>query len=77
MTYFLQDILRQPEELERTLSYLSGPGRRELQTAADAIRKARPVYLTGMGSSGMQPSEPAQFLPALENPCICRTPENC
>src|ERR1700678_3277401 len=51
MTHFLQDILRQPQELERALLYLSGPGRRELQTAADAIRKARHVYLTGMGSS--------------------------
>jgi glucosamine--fructose-6-phosphate aminotransferase (isomerizing) len=51
MTHFLQDILRQPQELERALGYLSGPGRRELQTAADAIRKARHVYLTGIGSS--------------------------
>ena len=51
MTHFLQDILRQPQELERALGYLSGPGRRELQRAADAIRKARHVYLTGMGSS--------------------------
>jgi glucosamine--fructose-6-phosphate aminotransferase (isomerizing) len=51
MTHFLQDILRQPQELERALVYLSGPGRRQLQTAADAIRQARHVYLTGMGSS--------------------------
>jgi|ERR1700722_1854018 glucosamine--fructose-6-phosphate aminotransferase (isomerizing) len=51
MTHFLQDILRQPVELERTLNYLSGAGRRELQAAADTIRKARHVYLTGMGSS--------------------------
>ncbi len=51
MTHFLQDILRQPQELERALGYLSGPGRTELQTAAAAIRKARHVYLTGMGSS--------------------------
>ncbi len=51
MTHFLQDILRQPQELERALTYLSGAGRRELRTAADAIRKARHVYLTGMGSS--------------------------
>lgn len=51
MTHFLQDILRQPRELDRALDYLTGAGRRELQTAADAIRKARHVYLTGMGSS--------------------------
>jgi len=43
--------LRQREELERALIHLSGPGRRELQAAADAIRKARHVYLTGIGSS--------------------------
>jgi glutamine---fructose-6-phosphate transaminase (isomerizing) len=51
MTNFLRDILRQPQELERTLGHLRGPGGRDLQTAADAIRKARHVYLTGMGSS--------------------------
>ena len=51
MTHFLQDILRQPQELERALGHLSGVGRHGLQTAADAIRKARHVYLTGIGSS--------------------------
>jgi glucosamine--fructose-6-phosphate aminotransferase (isomerizing) len=51
MTHFLQDILRQPQELERTLDHLRGPGQRDLQTATDAIRKAGHVYLTGMGSS--------------------------
>jgi len=51
MTRFLQDILRQPQELKRALIHLSGPGRRKLQTAADGIRKARHVYLTGIGAS--------------------------
>ena len=51
MTHFLQDILRQPQELERVLGYLCGAGRQSLQTAAEAIRKARHVYLTGIGSS--------------------------
>jgi glucosamine--fructose-6-phosphate aminotransferase (isomerizing) len=51
MTHFLQDILRQPQELERSIGYLSGPGRHSLQTAAEAIRRARHVYLTGIGSS--------------------------
>jgi glucosamine--fructose-6-phosphate aminotransferase (isomerizing) len=51
MTHFLQDILRQPRELERTLGYLSGAGNHDLQAAADAIRRARHVYLTGIGSS--------------------------
>jgi glucosamine--fructose-6-phosphate aminotransferase (isomerizing) len=51
MTHFLQDIVRQPQELRRALDYLSGSAQRELRTAAEAIRKARHVYLTGMGSS--------------------------
>lgn len=51
MTHFLQDILRQPQELDRAVGYLSSAGRHGLQTAADAIRRARHVYLTGIGSS--------------------------
>jgi fructoselysine-6-P-deglycase FrlB-like protein len=51
MTHFLQDILRQPQELERSISYLSGAGRDTLQAAAGTIQKARHVYLTGIGSS--------------------------
>lgn len=51
MTHFLQDILRQPDELQRTIDYLRGTGRRALADAAFAIRTARHVYLTGIGSS--------------------------
>ena len=51
MTHFLDDILRQPEELQRAFDYLCGAGQGTLQTAAAAVRKARHVYLTGMGSS--------------------------
>jgi glucosamine--fructose-6-phosphate aminotransferase (isomerizing) len=51
MTHFLRDILRQPEELKRTLEYLSGPGRGALDAAVAAARSARHVYLTGIGSS--------------------------
>src|SRR5882762_5281538 len=51
MTHFLQDILRQPLELERTIDYLCGTGRPRLAEAAAAIRSARHVYLTGIGSS--------------------------
>jgi glutamine---fructose-6-phosphate transaminase (isomerizing) len=51
MTHFLRDILRQPAELQRTLDHLSGPGRSALEAAASAIRSARHVYLTGIGSS--------------------------
>jgi glucosamine--fructose-6-phosphate aminotransferase (isomerizing) len=51
MTHFLQDILRQPQELERTIDYLSGVGRNTLRTAAATVCKGRHVYLTGIGSS--------------------------
>jgi fructoselysine-6-P-deglycase FrlB-like protein len=51
MTHFLRDILRQPEELERPIEYLCRPMLPALGAAADAIRNARHVYLTGIGSS--------------------------
>ncbi len=54
MTHFLRDILRQPEELRRTIELLAGPtgdGRAALDAATTAIRGARHVYLTGIGSS--------------------------
>jgi glutamine---fructose-6-phosphate transaminase (isomerizing) len=54
MTHFLRDILRQPEGLRRTIERLGGPsgaGRRRLDAAAAAVRGARHVYLTGIGSS--------------------------
>ena len=51
MTRFLQDILRQPDELQRTLEFLSGPGRPRLEDAAEVLRRANHVYLTGIGSS--------------------------
>ncbi len=51
MTHFLDDILRQPEELQRAFDYLCGAGKDTLQTSAAAVRKARHVYLTGIGSS--------------------------
>ena len=51
MTHFLQDILRQPVELQRTIDYLRGEGRDQLADAAMAVRSARHVYLTGIGSS--------------------------
>ena len=51
MTHFLRDILRQPTELQRTLDFLMGAGRPALDAATAAIRRARHVYLTGIGSS--------------------------
>jgi fructoselysine-6-P-deglycase FrlB-like protein len=51
MTHFLQDTLRQPNELRSAIDFLSGAGRRRLDEATVAIRDARHVYVTGMGSS--------------------------
>jgi len=51
MTHFLRDILRQPEELQRTLDYVSGAGRGALEAAVAAVRAGRHVYLSGIGSS--------------------------
>jgi len=51
MTQFLRDILRQPNELKRTIHFLSEAGLAALDAAASAIRSARYVYLTGIGSS--------------------------
>jgi len=51
MTHFFKDILRQPHELRRTLDHLSGAGRGSLDAAIAAVRSARHVYLTGIGSS--------------------------
>lgn len=38
MTLFLQDILRQPAELQRTIDFASGPGQSRFSEAAKAIR---------------------------------------
>ncbi|HVZ17184.1 MAG TPA: SIS domain-containing protein [Terriglobales bacterium] len=52
MTHFLQDILRQPEELQGTFSHLrQSSSATDLRAAAAAIQNARMVYLTGIGSS--------------------------
>src|SRR5258705_135763 len=51
MTHFLEDILRQPSELQRAIDYLSGSGWPTLAAAAAAVRGARDVYLTGIGAS--------------------------
>src|SRR5882762_9920271 len=51
MTLFLSDILRQPSELQRTIDYLFGAARSALEAAVAAVRSARHVYLTGIGSS--------------------------
>jgi glutamine---fructose-6-phosphate transaminase (isomerizing) len=51
MTRFLEDILRQPGELQRVVRYLDGEGRFFLESSVQAIRRARHTYITGIGAS--------------------------
>lgn len=51
MTHFLRDILRQPDELRGVVSFLRNGARSQFDEAATAVRRARHVYLTGIGSS--------------------------
>jgi glutamine---fructose-6-phosphate transaminase (isomerizing) len=50
-THFLQDILRQPAEMSRTIDFLIGPGQNALQQAQSRVRSARHVFITGIGAS--------------------------
>jgi glucosamine--fructose-6-phosphate aminotransferase (isomerizing) len=47
----LEDILHQPESLQRMADYQFGEGRAALNRAADLLRGASRVILSGMGSS--------------------------
>ena len=51
MTHFLHEILRQSDELRGAIDFLCGGARSPLDEAAEAVRNARHVYLTGIGSS--------------------------
>lgn len=51
MTKLMQDILRQPDELSRTLAYGFGPGERAMAKAASLVGDAACVFITGIGSS--------------------------
>jgi glutamine---fructose-6-phosphate transaminase (isomerizing) len=51
MMQFLQDIIRQPDDLRGVIELLRGDGRKSLAAAAGTIRAARHVYLTGIGAS--------------------------
>jgi glucosamine--fructose-6-phosphate aminotransferase (isomerizing) len=50
-TRFLQDIIRQPADLQRTIDNLTGPGQEAMQQASSLIRSARDVFITGIGAS--------------------------
>ena len=50
-THFLQDILRQPAEMSRTIECLTGPGQTALQQGSAMVQSARNVFFTGIGAS--------------------------
>jgi glutamine---fructose-6-phosphate transaminase (isomerizing) len=50
-TRFLQDIIRQREEMPRAIHYLMGPGQGALQQASSLLRAAHDVIITGIGAS--------------------------
>jgi glucosamine--fructose-6-phosphate aminotransferase (isomerizing) len=51
MTHLLQDILRQPEVLQSVIEQLGGELGTSLQRAAQFIKRANHVYVTGIGAS--------------------------
>jgi fructoselysine-6-P-deglycase FrlB-like protein len=51
MSHYLQDILAEPTELRRSLDFTLGEGVANLRRAADIVRGARMIYITGIGSS--------------------------
>ena len=51
MTKLLQDILKEPGELTKSLTYTLGAGRAALDEAARILKKAQQIYLIGIGSS--------------------------
>lgn len=50
-TRFLQDIIRQRSEMQRTIDYLTGPGQNAMLQASSLIRSTQDVFLTGIGAS--------------------------
>ena len=51
MTKLLEDIWREPQQIARSLTYTLGEGQRSLAKAAQILRDADHIALSGMGSS--------------------------
>jgi glutamine---fructose-6-phosphate transaminase (isomerizing) len=68
MTKFLEDILKQPQELIGSLHYLLGEGRASLDKAAFLLNQANHVYFTGIGASWHAAMAGASFLHRLGYP---------
>jgi glucosamine--fructose-6-phosphate aminotransferase (isomerizing) len=70
MTKLLQDILKEPLELTKSLTYTLGAGRPALDAAANILKKAQPVYLIGIGSSYSAGLAMITFFNAVGSPAI-------
>ena len=70
MTKFLDDILKEPTELLKTLSYTLGDGRAALDEAANILKKVQQVYLIGIGSSYSAGLAMITFFHAAGRPAI-------
>ncbi len=51
MKELLKDIHHEPSELLKSLNFTLGDGRKHLLSAAEIVREARHLYITGIGSS--------------------------
>jgi len=70
MTKFYTDILKEPAELSKSLTYTVGPGRPALQKATDILKKAPFVYVVGIGSSWSAGLAVTSFFNAAGRPAI-------
>jgi len=70
MTKLFQDILKEPVELSKSLTYTLGAGRAALDEAANILKKAQQVYLIGIGSSYSAGLAMITFFNATGRPAI-------
>jgi glucosamine--fructose-6-phosphate aminotransferase (isomerizing) len=70
MTKLYQDILNEPTELSKSLTYTLGDGRAALEEAANILKKARYIYLAGIGSSWNAGLSVLSFFNAAGRPAI-------
>jgi glucosamine--fructose-6-phosphate aminotransferase (isomerizing) len=69
-TKFYSDILKEPTELAKALTYTLGDGRTALEEAAGILKKARHIYLIGIGSSWSAGLSVISFFNAAGRPAI-------
>jgi glutamine---fructose-6-phosphate transaminase (isomerizing) len=70
MTNFLNDILKQPEELARSLQFLLESGRTHLEKVASILSQSRHIYLTGIGASWNAAMAGASFFQSVGYPIV-------